>query len=98
MTREPFDQAVYAANGRYLVEEINTAQDAIDYMEGRSFDEDDLIAQVTYQALNKCLRGLLPVSAARETFFRMLKKKGLLVQHEQVVVPPSYVPDNNHVS
>ncbi|EUB98081.1 protein of unknown function DUF982 [Rhizobium sp. CF080] len=75
-----FDEPIYAGSGRYLVEEIGSVDEALGYMETRAFDENDLIANVTCKALSKCLEGQLPVSAARETFYRMLKKKGLLVE------------------
>jgi hypothetical protein len=80
MIKGLFDELVYAGSGRYLVEEIGSVEEALDYMETRSFDEGDVIAKVTWQALNRCLEGQLPVSAARETFYRMLKKKGMLAE------------------
>jgi hypothetical protein len=83
MIKGLFDEPVYAGSGRYLVQEVGCVHDALDYIEASSFHENDLIAKVTWQALSRCLEGQLPVSAARETFYRMLKKKGLLIEPER---------------
>ncbi|MCV9947484.1 DUF982 domain-containing protein [Rhizobium sp. BT-175] len=81
-----FDEPVYAGRGRYLVEEISSVEEALDYLEVRSFDESDVIATVTWQALSRCLEGKLLVSAARETFYRMLKKKGMLAEPRTTLI------------
>jgi alanine-alpha-ketoisovalerate/valine-pyruvate aminotransferase len=75
-----FEEPVRAGSDPYYVEEIGSVGDAVGYMEARSFDENDVIAKVTRQTLSRCLDGRLPVSVARETFYRMLKKKGLLFE------------------
>lgn len=80
--RGSFNDPVYVQNGRTLVEEICSAEQAIDFMERKRLEAEDLVARVTWQALNKCLAGEMPVNAARETFFRMAKKKGLLAEPE----------------
>lgn len=91
LRRRPFDEPIYVEKGRYLVEEIDSVEAALDYMEGRGFEEDDLIAHVTLQALNKSLADRMPIDAARETFLRMLKKKGLLVEPNTALLAPNSI-------
>jgi len=50
------------------VEEICSAEQAIDFMERKRLEAEDLVARVTWQALNKCLPGEMPVNAARDVF------------------------------
>ncbi|AAB91643.1 hypothetical 7 kDa protein (plasmid) [Sinorhizobium fredii NGR234] len=51
-------------------------------MERKRLDAEDLVARITWQALSKCLVGEMYVNAARETFFRTAKNKGLLAEPE----------------
>ncbi|MCA1494759.1 hypothetical protein I6F11_28220 [Ensifer sp. NBAIM29] len=54
--RGSFNDPVYVQNGRTLVEEICSAEQAIDFMERKRLEAEDLVARVTWQALSHILR------------------------------------------
>jgi hypothetical protein len=78
MSTMAFDRPIYLKEGKYLVREIASVDDAIDFLFEWPEDKRDLIHEA---ALNTCLMahdGLKPIKVARDAMRAFGKKKGIL--------------------
>jgi len=78
MDSKTFDRPVYLKDGKYLVREITSVHDAIDFLEEWPEKERDILHEA---ALKTCLMahdGLKPLKTARDAMRAFGKKKGIL--------------------
>jgi Protein of unknown function (DUF982). len=78
MDSKIFDRPVYLKGGKYVIQEIASVIDAIDFLEEWPERERDTLHDV---ALKTCLMahdGLKPLKAARDAIRAFGKKKGIL--------------------
>ena len=78
MDSKTFDRPVYLKDGKYLIWEITSVHDAIEFLEEWPEKERDMLHDA---ALKTCLMahdGLKPLKAARDAMRAFGKKKGIL--------------------
>jgi len=78
MDSKTFDKPVYLKAGKYVIREIGSVHDAIDFLEEWPDGKRDMLHEA---ALRTCLMahdGLKPLKAARDAMRAFGKKKGIL--------------------
>jgi hypothetical protein len=84
MTDGTFGKPIYLKDGKYLVREIISVDDAIDFLFNWPEDKRDILHEA---ALSTCIMahdGLKPPKVARDAMRAFGKKKGILVREPAV--------------
>lgn len=86
MDARAFDRPVYLKDGKYLVHEIASVGDAINFLLNWPEKDCDLIHEVTMQTCIMAHDGLKPIAIASDAMRAFGKKKGIL-EKEPAVQP-----------
>ncbi|WP_411033860.1 DUF982 domain-containing protein [Shinella sp. BYT-45] len=84
MISKMFDRPVYLKEGRSLVREISSVDDAIDYLENWPERERDVTHDATLKTCHMAHDGHKPLRVARDAIRAFAKKKGVLVKEPAV--------------
>jgi hypothetical protein len=80
-----FDSPVFVKEGTYLVREIASLDDAVDFLMEWPEDLQDLIHETALQACHAVHDGRFPMSAARKAFADFAKRANILEEAESVM-------------
>jgi hypothetical protein len=78
MNAEVFSSPIFVKRGTYIVQEIASLADAIDFLDECPQDRKDLIHETALRACHDAHDGHKPVSAARNAFLGFAKRAGIL--------------------
>ncbi|GLS38516.1 hypothetical protein GCM10010869_41110 [Mesorhizobium tianshanense] len=78
MKAEDLSTPVFVKRGTYIVHEIASLADAIDFLDEWPEDRRDLIHETALRACHDAHDGHKPVSAARNAFIGFAKRAGIL--------------------
>lgn len=78
MNAEVFSSPIFVKRGTYIVQEIASLADAIDFLDDWPEDHRDLIHETALRACYDAHDGHKPVSAARNAFRGFAKRAGIL--------------------
>ncbi|MER8440414.1 DUF982 domain-containing protein [Mesorhizobium sp. M1312] len=78
MNPEAFSSPVFVKRATYIVQEIASLADAIDFLNEWPEDRRDPIHEATLRACYDAYDGRKPVSAARNAFFGFAKRAAIL--------------------
>lgn len=81
-----FTRPVYLKDGRHMVREIASVDDAIDYLEDWPERERDILHEATLRTCMMAHDGLKPIKVARDAIRAFGKKRGIL-EKEPAVKP-----------
>ena len=68
MSDKLFDSPLYVKNGSFVVQQIQTIADALDFLDEWPADQRGMMFEATEEALHSAHDGRLPMSAARNAF------------------------------
>ncbi len=83
-----FDSPVYVKDRGFIIEEIQSVNEAIEYMDDWPEDRRNVMFNTARRALHSCHDGRLPTDAARKAFDSWAKSAGVL---EEVSIPPAWM-------
>ncbi|MFU0503631.1 DUF982 domain-containing protein [Pseudaminobacter sp. NGMCC 1.201702] len=86
MDARAFDKPVYLKEGKYLVREITSVTDAIEYLEEWPEPKRDILHEAALRTCSMAYNGLKPVKVARDAIRAFAMKKGIL-EKEPAVKP-----------
>lgn len=78
MDTRSFNKPVYLKDGRFLVREITSVVEAIEFLEDWPEKERDLMYEAVIRTCNMAHDGLKPVKVARDALRSFAMKKGIL--------------------
>ncbi|MBS3652347.1 DUF982 domain-containing protein [Pseudaminobacter sp. 19-2017] len=84
MNPKTFEKPVYLKQGKYLVREITTVDEAIDFLEEWPEEKRDLIHETAYRTCLMAHDGQKPLGVARDAIRAFGKKKGILEKAPEV--------------
>ncbi|PQA72234.1 DUF982 domain-containing protein [Brucella oryzae] len=85
MSDRLFDSPVFVRDGGYLIQEIASIEDAIDFLYELPDVQRDVIYEVTWKTCCDAQNGLKPVRVARDAFEGFARKRNLLEQPEAAI-------------
>ncbi|KPH04952.1 DUF982 domain-containing protein (plasmid) [Rhizobium acidisoli] len=74
-----FNRAICVQRG-YLIEDVKTLDDVLEYLESWPQERRGLAYETLYKACREAAAGRFPVSAVAENFRRFLKKADMLAE------------------
>jgi hypothetical protein len=86
MQSKAFDKPIYLKDGKYLVHEIASVNDAIEFLEDWPEGKRDVIHEAALRTCYMAHDGLKPIKVARDAMRAFGAKKGIL-EKEPVVRP-----------
>lgn len=84
MNAKTFDRPVYLKEGKYLVREITSLEDAIDFLDEWPEKDRDLMHEVALKTCFMAHDGHKPLKVARDAIRAFGKRKGILVKAPSV--------------
>ena len=88
MSDRLFDSPVYVKDGSFVVEQIQSVADALDFLDEWPADQRGMMFEATELALHSAHDGRLPVTAARNAFAHWARSAGVL---EDVSIAPAWM-------
>ena len=85
MSDRLFDSPVFVKDGEYLIQEIASIEDAIDFLYELPNEQRDVIYEVTWKTCCDAQNGLKPIRVARDAFESFARKRNLLEQPEAAI-------------
>jgi len=85
MSDRLFDSPVFVKDGEYLIQEIASIEDAIDFLYELPNEQRDVIYEVTWKTCCDAQNGLKPIRVARDAFEGFARKRNLLEQPEAAI-------------
>lgn len=79
MRHNHFDRPVFMKK-RFFIQEVCCLEDVCDVLDEWPEDERDVTHEAMLRACNKAAAGAFPISAIRENFERLLRRRGMLAQ------------------
>ncbi|GLU27115.1 DUF982 domain-containing protein [Brucella sp. NBRC 12950] len=86
MSDRLFDSPVFVKDGPYIVREIGSIGDALDFLDERPLHDRDLIYETAWKACCDAHDCIKPVEAAESAIRGFAKKRGILEEPE-VAIP-----------
>ena len=81
MNEKLFDSPVYVKDGNLVVRQIQSIEDAVDFLEQWPQDKRGMVFEMTQQALYSACGSRLPLAAARNAFAGWAESGGAKVGH-----------------
>ena len=86
MFDKSFNKPVYLKEGKYLVREIASVLDALEFLEDWPEEDRDVLHDAAFRTCTMAYDGLKPVKVARDAMRAFGRQKGILV-HVPAVKP-----------
>ncbi|MEL4374723.1 DUF982 domain-containing protein [Brucella cytisi] len=92
MSDRLFDSPVFVKDGRYLIQEVASIEDAIDFLFELPDETRDIIYEVAWKTCCDAQNGLKPIHAGRDAFEGFARIRNMLEKPETII---PWMPDKS---